>query len=61
MLDFVRFQKAVGFQRVAELSGDQFYKNAANFFWTTVSKKRSLAIGGKRGVKVLNPATPIIC
>jgi DUF1680 family protein len=38
--------KAVGFQRIAELSGDQTYATAARFFWETVTGKRSLAIGG---------------
>lgn len=38
--------KVVGFQRVAEVSGDQEYYDAADFFWDTVVKKRSLSIGG---------------
>lgn len=38
--------KAIGFQRIAELSGDQTYVKAANFFWTTVTSKRTIAIGG---------------
>jgi DUF1680 family protein len=38
--------KAVGFQRIAELSGDATYVNAASFFWETVTLNRSLAFGG---------------
>ncbi len=38
--------KAVGFQRIAELSNDEKYINAARFFWETVTGKRSLAFGG---------------
>jgi DUF1680 family protein len=38
--------KAVGFQRIAELSGDNTYANAASFFWETVALNRSLAFGG---------------
>ncbi|RKD13293.1 hypothetical protein BCY91_10815 [Pelobium manganitolerans] len=38
--------KAVGFERIGELSGDQQYKNAGSFFWETVTKNRTLAFGG---------------
>jgi DUF1680 family protein len=38
--------KAVGFQRIAELCGDDTYVNAARFFWETVTENRSLAFGG---------------
>lgn len=38
--------KAVGFQRIAELGNDNTYRNAATFFWETVTSKRSLALGG---------------
>ena len=38
--------KVVGFQRIAELSGDERYARAATFFWETVTGKRSLAFGG---------------
>ncbi|MFA5044376.1 MAG: beta-L-arabinofuranosidase domain-containing protein [Paludibacter sp.] len=37
--------KAVGFQRIAEVSGDATYKTAGRFFWETVTGKRSLASG----------------
>jgi hypothetical protein len=38
--------KAVGFQRIAELSGDEKYTKAGQFFWETVTQNRSLAFGG---------------
>ncbi len=38
--------KAVGFQRIAELSGDEKYDKAGTFFWETVAYNRSLAFGG---------------
>ncbi len=38
--------KAIGFERIGELSGDENYKDAGNFFWQTVITKRTLAFGG---------------
>lgn len=38
--------KIVGFQRVAEVTGDRDYEKAAEFFWNTVVGHRSLSIGG---------------
>ncbi len=38
--------KAVGFQRIAELSNDEKYSKAGSFFWETVTGNRSLAFGG---------------
>ncbi len=38
--------KAVGYQRVAEISGDTTFTKAATFFWETVVNNRSLAFGG---------------
>lgn len=38
--------KAVGFQRIAELSHDKDYARAGSFFWETVTGNRSLAFGG---------------
>lgn len=38
--------KAVGFERIAELSGDSKYAQAGSFFWQTVTSTRSLAFGG---------------
>lgn len=38
--------KAIGFQRIAELSGYKNYAEAGRFFWETVTENRSLAFGG---------------
>ncbi|HLQ70446.1 MAG TPA: beta-L-arabinofuranosidase domain-containing protein, partial [Bacillota bacterium] len=38
--------KAVGYQRVAELTQEKDYTTAADFFWETVSQNRSLSLGG---------------
>ncbi|MGE4569620.1 MAG: beta-L-arabinofuranosidase domain-containing protein, partial [Bacteroidales bacterium] len=38
--------KAVGFQRIAELSKDKKYVEAGRFFWETVTQNRTIAIGG---------------
>ena len=38
--------KVVGFERISELSGDESYHEAANFFWDIVTGERSLAFGG---------------
>lgn len=38
--------KAVGFQRIAEYGHDEPFADAAEFFWQTVVRHRSLAFGG---------------
>src|SRR6478735_1937237 len=38
--------KAIGFERIGELSGDDRYENAGSFFWQTVVTNRTLAFGG---------------
>lgn len=38
--------KAVGFERIAEVSRDSKYDKAGSFFWETVTRNRSLALGG---------------
>jgi DUF1680 family protein len=38
--------KVVGFERIAELAGDEVYHRAADFFWDIVTGERSLAFGG---------------
>ena len=38
--------KVVGFERISELSGDESYHHAADFFWDIVTGERSLAFGG---------------
>ncbi|MFB9240925.1 glycoside hydrolase family 127 protein [Massilia antarctica] len=38
--------KVIGFQRIGELSGEPKWHEAAQFFWTTVRERRTVAIGG---------------
>lgn len=38
--------KAVGFQRIAELTKDSTFKKAGSFFWETVTSNRTVAFGG---------------
>jgi len=38
--------KAVGFIRIGEVANDNTYYKAADFFWETVTTKRSIALGG---------------
>jgi DUF1680 family protein len=38
--------KAIGFERIGEVSGDAKYASAGNFFWQTVTTNRTLAFGG---------------
>ena len=38
--------KAIGFQRIGEVSKEDKYEKAGNFFWQTVTTNRSLAFGG---------------
>jgi len=38
--------KAIGFQRIAEVSNEKNYTDAGSFFWQTVTTNRSLAFGG---------------
>ena len=38
--------KVIGFERIAELSGNENYHNASAFFWDIVTGERSLAFGG---------------
>ena len=38
--------KVIGFQRLAELTGEPRWQSAAETFWTTVRDRRTVAIGG---------------
>jgi len=38
--------KAIGFQRIGELTDDAKYRRAGGFFWETVTTHRTLAFGG---------------
>jgi len=48
--------KAIGFQRIAEVSRDTSYARAARFFWQTVVGHRSVVIGGNSVSEHFNPA-----
>jgi DUF1680 family protein len=52
--------KAVGFARIAETGSDDYYHKAADFFWTTVTTKRSIAIGGNSRNEVFPSASSCI-
>lgn len=47
--------KVIGFQRIAEVSGDSSWHNAALFFWETVAKNRSVSIGGNSTAEHFHP------
>ena len=69
--------KVVGFERISELSSNETYHQAADFFWDIVTGERSLAFGGnsrrehfpaRKPVRtslmilmVRRPVTPITC
>ena len=38
--------KVVGFERISELGGEEYFHNASCFFWDIVTGERSLAFGG---------------
>ena len=50
----------MGYQRIAELSGDSIYDKAAEFFWHTVADTRSLSIGGNSRREHFAPADDCI-
>lgn len=47
--------KVVGFARIAELSDDASWRDAARFFWNTVVENRSLAFAGNSEREHFNP------
>jgi hypothetical protein len=49
--------KVIGFKRIAELSGDTAWSNAADFFWNTVVHHRSVSIGGNSVREHFHPAS----
>ena len=51
----MQIPKAVGFQRISEVGGDADYGKAAEFFWETVVKNRTVAIGGNSVNEHFNP------
>ncbi len=53
----MQIPKVIGYERVAELSGDTSWANAADFFWYTVVHNRSVSIGGNSVREHFHPAT----
>lgn len=47
--------KIIGFKRIADLNGDKNYDKAAEYFWETVVKNRTVAIGGNSVGEHFNP------
>lgn len=52
----MQIPKVVGFERIAELSGDTNYAKASRFFWETVVANRSVVIGGNSVNEHFNPS-----
>ncbi len=49
--------KVIGFERIAQISGDTSWNNAAHFFWNRVVKNRSVSIGGNSVREHFHPAS----
>ena len=47
--------KVIGFEKIAVLSGNQEWSDAAQFFWKNVTQKRSVAFGGNSFAEHFNP------
>lgn len=52
--------KAIGFERIAEVTNDDKYAKAGNFFWQTVTTNRSLAFGGNSRREFFNAPSAAI-
>lgn len=48
--------KVIGYMRVAEIANDTAWRNAARFFWNTVTKNRTVSIGGNSVREHFHPA-----
>lgn len=48
--------KVIGFKRIADMTHDQKWNDAAQFFWETVVTKRSVAIGGNSVKEHFHPS-----
>lgn len=48
--------KVIGFQRIAQAAGDTAWMKAAGFFWNTVTKNRTISIGGNSVREHFHPA-----
>lgn len=51
----MQIPKAIGFKRIAEVGGDKEYLAAAQFFWQTVVKNRTVVIGGNSTSEHFHP------
>ncbi len=47
--------KVVGFMRIAQLTGDSSWAHAADFFWKTVTRHRTVVFGGNSVREHFNP------
>ncbi|MRX40282.1 glycosyl hydrolase [Flavobacterium sp. LC2016-23] len=47
--------KVIGFEKIAVLSGNKEWSEAAQFFWENVTQKRSVAFGGNSFAEHFNP------
>lgn len=48
--------KVIGFMTIGEMSGNEDWKRAADFFWHTVVNNRSISIGGNSTYEHFHPA-----
>ncbi|HEV7334123.1 MAG TPA: glycoside hydrolase family 127 protein [Flavisolibacter sp.] len=48
--------KVIGYMRIAQLTGNEAWADAAHFFWNTVTKNRSISIGGNSVREHFHPA-----
>lgn len=48
--------KVIGYKRIADIDGLEDWDDAAEFFWETVVKKRSISIGGNSVFEHFHPA-----
>ncbi|WP_025069310.1 glycoside hydrolase family 127 protein [Bacteroides propionicifaciens] len=48
--------KVLGYKRIADISGDNNWANAAQFFWETVVEHRSVCIGGNSANEHFHPS-----
>lgn len=47
--------KVIGFKRISELDGDTEWLGAADYFWHTVTRRRSVTVGGNSAYEHFNP------
>lgn len=52
----MQIPKVVGFKRISELDGDPNFLKASQFFWETVTRHRTVAIGGNSVSEHFNPS-----